>query len=416
MEKENLLKQLTKNEDGVLKSLNDLSLLGRNFFYCCVHLLLNSPEKSQNLNVFQKILPTFHYLSQNKNIDINRSNVLKILSNFANNGGSFIETREKIQIIKNEENQNHSFDKENGSNLDPEYKASLEYVKSQCGRHNLTQMAKILNLNRTTLYQRIKKKNIKIIEGENDNTNCKFCHSPSQSRVKITDQMMDSVRNACPDHKATEMATVLDVNSNTLQKRIKRSNIVFFNTDPNKCFFCLKSQKIEISDRQKRNKLEPIVDMIKRIAIQDEATEEYVISQIASKILYMSTSKRKVSQIFQKLGENPENFMAEFKYTIPTNLAIQTKIKLELSKSKYETLRDYLGEYINLPCYSTLASHIKTKMPTLEEPEEFKMNNEVVGKFWPPLRVAQDSIEETLEHHHGENPERVPQEQYLRGD
>ena len=118
MGKENLLKLLTKNEDGVLKSLNDLSLLGRNFFYCCLHLLLNSPEKSQNLNVFQKILPTFHYLSQNKNIDINRSNILKILSNFVNNGGSFIETRQKIQIIKNEENQNHSFDKENGSNLD----------------------------------------------------------------------------------------------------------------------------------------------------------------------------------------------------------------------------------------------------------------------------------------------------------
>ena len=129
----------------------------------------------------------------------------------------------------------------------------------------------------------------------------------------------------------------------------------------------------------------------------------------------MSTSKRKVSQIFQKLGENPENFMAEFKYTIPTNLAIQTKIKLKLSKSKYETLRDHLGEYINLPCYSTLASHIKTKMPTLEEPEEFKMNNEVVGKFWPPLRVAQDGIEDILEHHHGENPERVPQVLYLRG-
>ena len=158
-----------------------------------------------------------------------------------------------------------------------------------------------------------------------------------------------------------------------------------------------------------------MVDMIKRIAIQDEITEENVICQVATKILYHQSSKRKVSQIFQKLGENSENFMAEFKYTVPTNLAIQAKIKLKLSKIKYETLRDYLGDYISLPSYSTLASYIKPKMPILEDPEDFKFNNEVVGKYWPPLKVAQDAIEDILENHHGENPERVPQELYVSG-
>ena len=111
MEKENLLKLLTKNEDGVLNSLNDLSSLGKKVFYCFVHLLLGSSENTQHLNVYQKVLPTFHYLSENKNIDINRTSALNILSNFVTNGGSLIQSKEKIQIINNEENQSQAFSK-----------------------------------------------------------------------------------------------------------------------------------------------------------------------------------------------------------------------------------------------------------------------------------------------------------------
>ena len=216
MEKDNLLKLLTKNEDGVLNSLNDLSSLGKKVFYCFVHLLLGSSENTQHLNVYQKVLPTFHYLSENKNIDINRTSALNILSNFVTNGGSLIQSKENIQIINNEENQSQAFDKENESNSDTEYKASLEYVKSQCGKHSMTEMAKILNLKRTTLYQRVKKHDIEITEGNKDNTNCKFCHTPSQTTVKITDEMLDFVRSACPGHKITQMASILGVKSVSL--------------------------------------------------------------------------------------------------------------------------------------------------------------------------------------------------------
>ena len=53
--------------------------------------------------------------------------------------------------------------------------------------------------------------------------------------------------------------------------------------------------------------------MIQRKAIQDEIEVENVIGQVATKMFYMKNSKRKLSQIFQKLGENPERFVAEFK-------------------------------------------------------------------------------------------------------
>ena len=54
-------------------------------------------------------------------------------------------------------------------------------------------------------------------------------------------------------------------------------------------------------------------------------------------------------------------------------------------------------------------------MPTMQEPEDFVFHDKVVGKCWLPLRVAQDSIEDILETHHGDFPERVPQELWLKG-
>ena len=107
MEKVEILKKLTKNEDGILRSLNDLSTIGKKIFYCFVHLFLSSPEDIQNGNVYQKILPTFSHLNESRNIEIDRGNVLNVLSSFVSNGNSLIECTEKKVVINNEENESH---------------------------------------------------------------------------------------------------------------------------------------------------------------------------------------------------------------------------------------------------------------------------------------------------------------------
>ena len=98
MEKEKLLKKMTKKEDGILNSLNDLSHVGKEFFYCCVHLLYTSQENGQHDNVFQNILPTFLQLNESKKIEINRSHVLNILESFVTNGNCLVQNRENKQI------------------------------------------------------------------------------------------------------------------------------------------------------------------------------------------------------------------------------------------------------------------------------------------------------------------------------
>ena len=89
--------------------------------------------------------------------------------------------------------------------------------------------------------------------------------------------------------------------------------------------------------------------------------------------------------------------MENFKFSVPTKVAIQFKIKLRLSKSKYNSLRTTLEDYIRLPCYDTLMAEAKFMMPTKEDPLDFKLQGEVVGSYWPPLKVAQDAIVDILE-------------------
>ena len=107
--------------------------------------------------------------------------------------------------------------------------------------------------------------------------------------------------------------------------------------------------------------------------------------------------------------------METFKFDVPVKMAIQIKVKVKLSVSEYGTLRDCLSEYLKMPCYDTCSVAMKTMQPTKENPLVFIMDDKPVGNFWPPLKVAQNTIEDILQVYHGENPGRVPDELFLKG-
>ena len=100
MDEDEILKSLTKNKDGYLKSLDDLSMIGKKILYCCVHMLMR--PNNTTLNLDQRTLLTIEYLSENKNIQINTYQVSNILTNFVNNNGCLIVKE------KNEENKTPS--------------------------------------------------------------------------------------------------------------------------------------------------------------------------------------------------------------------------------------------------------------------------------------------------------------------
>ena len=62
MDEEQVLRFLTKNQTGVLSSLNDLEKCGKIFLYNCMHLLLKQdPSKIKNRNTYQ----TFLFITEN---------------------------------------------------------------------------------------------------------------------------------------------------------------------------------------------------------------------------------------------------------------------------------------------------------------------------------------------------------------
>ena len=85
-------------------------------------------------------------------------------------------------------------------------------------------------------------------------------------------------------------------------------------------------------------------------------------------------SDRKVSQIFQRLGEDADNFESKFKYTVPKKEAIQLKIKMKLSVNQYHIMREFLRQYVKIPSYSTIAIKMKELYPTIEDPRDFLKN------------------------------------------
>ena len=124
---------------------------------------------------------------------------------------------------------------------------------------------------------------------------------------------------------------------------------------------------------------------------------------------------RRLAQIFERLGEDPESHFTKIKYTVPVKQTSHLKVKLMLSVTEYNDLRELLSEFVTFPCYDTIVKAQKPMYPTEEEPKDFIMDGKAVGKFWPPLELLQNSIVDILEVFHGENPGRVPNEMTLTG-
>ena len=241
-------------------------------------------------------------------------------------------------------------------------------------------MAGLLNIDKTTFYRKIKDQDIKPINEGNEN--CEFCKRTREKGLDnnededdgsvITNHIKEILKNACNGHKVNEMAQVLEVNEITLRKYILRSNIKFTNNDPLKCYFCV---PVDSQNRKAtwRN-MQPIIDLIKKLAFREKKTDVAILSRIAVSMLYHSN--RKASQIFQQLGEDADS--SNLKFTLPMKQAIQLKTKIKLTVKQYKMMRNCLSDYLSLPGYANLSKESRKLMPILEDPYDFMMNGEIV--------------------------------------
>ena len=99
MDEESIFKALTKNGDGTIQTLDELSQCGKIFFYSCMHLFGKPPglEPLQHKNT----LNTYKVLSENSNIGVLKNEVLDILANFVDSKGSLINKKKKEADILN---------------------------------------------------------------------------------------------------------------------------------------------------------------------------------------------------------------------------------------------------------------------------------------------------------------------------
>ena len=160
-----------------------------------------------------------------------------------------------IQNEENEENQTadpipgapNIQNEENKENQTPDPKSDLKncltYVKNQCGKHTLNEMAEMLNIGRATFFRKIKGQNIEL--QNKGNKECEFClrkkakisDNDNMLTSVITNDMKEYIRNACNGHKGAEMARLLEVKPHTLRAYLLRNKIQFSNKDPTTCYF-----------------------------------------------------------------------------------------------------------------------------------------------------------------------------------
>ena len=142
MEEEYIFQELTENKSGKLSSLDDLGKYGKVFFYVCTHLLLGNNHK----NTYS----TFKFLASNKNIKVDQNEVISILSNYVESG-NYLMNKKKKNVIFSINNHIKSNKENKRPKQEPDW---LVCAKSQCGKHEIPQMAKLLNIPRQTLRSR----------------------------------------------------------------------------------------------------------------------------------------------------------------------------------------------------------------------------------------------------------------------
>ena len=131
---------MTKNNSWVISTLDDLEKCGRVFLYCCIHLLLNNGKK----NTYK----TFLFLENNENINVDKHEVLSVLSDFVDSNGCLFSWKKKkilASINDHIESNNKKQQKEN----------CLTYAKYQCGKHDIPQMARWMDIPWQTFKSRI---------------------------------------------------------------------------------------------------------------------------------------------------------------------------------------------------------------------------------------------------------------------
>ena len=101
------------------------------------------------------------------------------------------------------------------------------------------------------------------------------------------------------------------------------------------------------------SRMDPIILLVKQLAGAEQKSDEYVICQLGKRICNQN-GKRKLAQVFEKLGEENENYLSDFKYTVPVKAAILIMVKCMLSVRDYEKLKEALDDYLDLPGYSQI--------------------------------------------------------------
>ena len=124
MAEEHILKELTKDKSGLISSLNDL--------YVYIHLLLkeDSPKK-MNKNTY----PTYLCFENNRNINVNKNEVLSTLSNSVDSSGYFFNRKKRkfLDLINRQIESNTESTPKRPKRDDSEW---LLFVKNQCGKHH----------------------------------------------------------------------------------------------------------------------------------------------------------------------------------------------------------------------------------------------------------------------------------------
>ena len=304
----------------------------------------------------------------------------------------------------------------------------LAKVATKCSKHTHLNMADFFGVKRTALTRRINRSNLVFSNTEEDPLICHFCpsvdsptiESPSNTSKIITEEMMNIIKTKCADnHDWTEVANYFGVSPSTLRyhmNKLEKSGFIYSNiyNDSSKCFFCVDTPLPDRSDAVLKRLMDPIIESVKKLSGIERKTEEYILCQVAKRMCNQSGNRR-LAQIFEKLGEDPESEFTKVKFKVPVKQTSHMKVKLMLSVNSYNDLRGLLSEYITFPCIDTIVQAQKPMYPTEEEPEDFIMDGKAVGKFWPPLKLLQNSVVDILEVFHGENPKRVPNEMTLKG-
>ena len=121
----------------------------------------------------------------------------------------------------------------------------LEKVSTKCEKHTYDEMGNVFGVLGPSLRKRVKRCDIKLTNKENDSEKCYFCSigqsgTRQSTESKITKEMLEKVMTRCEKHTYDQMAKFFGVESNTLNQRVRRSDLVFTNieNDPGKCYFC----------------------------------------------------------------------------------------------------------------------------------------------------------------------------------